>query len=114
MKQEKKAGAAAAPATADQGDIYARPITHHGGRKYLRTIRPAIPGSGEPIQIDVYCVINAFAVTCPATAHAIKKLLCAGQRGKGDELADLRGAMDALWRAYDDARSETQEGSDGQ
>lgn len=73
-------------------------IREHEGKKYLRTIRPAT-GSEQAIDIDVYCVIVAFKVTCPATAHAIKKLLCGGERGKGDRLADLNGAKAAIERA---------------
>lgn len=73
-------------------------IREHEGRKYLRTIRPAT-GAEQSIEIDVYCVLVAFAVTCPATAHAVKKLLCGGLRGKGDRLADLAGAKAAIERA---------------
>jgi hypothetical protein len=75
-------------------------ITQHEGKKYLKTIYPAT-GEFPAIDIDVYCVLKAFDVTCPATAHAIKKLLCAGMRGKGDRKADLIGAMSALNRAID-------------
>jgi hypothetical protein len=53
------------------------------------------------INVDVYSVLEAYKVTCPARAHAIKKLLCAGQRGKGEELADLIGALAAVNRAID-------------
>ncbi len=80
--------------------IYRKPIQDHGGNKYLRTIQPA-DGAGEPIKVDVYAVLAAFGVTCPGRQQAVKKLLCAGLRGKGSQLDDLRGAMDALWRALD-------------
>lgn len=50
-------------------------------------------------EIDVYDVLVAFNVTCPARAHAIKKLLCAGIRGKGDELQDLTEARQAVDRS---------------
>lgn len=49
--------------------------------------------------MDVYCVLDAFSVTCPARAHAIKKLLCAGSRGKAGTMQDLFEAMDAINRA---------------
>ncbi len=75
-------------------------IHDHEGRKYLRTIYPA-DGVGSPIQVDIYQVLVAFGVTCQATGHCIKKLLCAGTRGKGDRLADLIGADAALSRAID-------------
>ena len=32
--------------------------------------------------LDVYDVLKAYGVTCPATQHAIKKLL---RRGRGDK-----------------------------
>ena len=67
-----------------------KPKPEHTGSKYLRAIRsPA----------DVYDVLEAFNVTCPARQHAIKKLLCAGLRGKGDATQDLKEARDAVIRA---------------
>lgn len=63
------------------------------GSKYLRNIQ-TIGG-----KVDVYAVLEAFAVTCPARQHAIKKLLCAGLRGKGDSVQDLKEAADAVARA---------------
>jgi hypothetical protein len=74
-------------------------IENHEGKKYLRTIT-SVDGM-EDIQVDVYCVLAAFNVTCPATAHAIKKLLCGGQRSKGDLVADLKGVLAAVNRAID-------------
>ena len=84
-----------------------QPITSHEGAKYLRTIYPAGEVEVDPkresigLQIDVYSVLEAFNVTCPAAAHCIKKLLCAGERGKGDRLTDLIGAEAALSRAIE-------------
>lgn len=75
-------------------------IVQHEGRKYIRTIKPAVGGQ-SPIEVDVYCVLDSFNVMCPATAHAIKKLLCAGLRSKGTRMDDLQGAMAALNRAMD-------------
>lgn len=86
-------------------DIYKRPIDQHGGKKYLRAIRPA-DARAPVIMVDVYAVLKAFDVRCPATAHAIKKLLCAGLRDKGSREDDLKGAMDALWRAIELCREE--------
>ena len=60
------------------------------------------PGGGSH---DVYDVLTAFGVTCPAVAHAVKKLLCAGQRGHKDRLTDLREAMTAIARAAELERS---------
>lgn len=64
------------------------------GQKYLRPIQVTDEG-----QVDVYAVLDAFAVTCPARQHAIKKLLCSGLRGKGSEIQDLIEARDAVTRA---------------
>ena len=54
--------------------------------------------------IDVYDVLNAFGVTCPATQHAIKKLLMPGKRGHKSELGDLLEARASVDRAIDLAR----------
>jgi hypothetical protein len=53
----------------------------------------------EDVIIDVYDVLDAFDVTNPATAHAIKKLLCTGSRGAKDWETDLQEAIDSLERA---------------
>ena len=66
------------------------------GNKYKRTIYPNAAG-----QIDVYDVLVAFDVTCPARQHAIKKLLCAGLRGKGNAMQDLAEASMAVDRAME-------------
>lgn len=64
------------------------------GSKYLRAVTCLVNGKA-----DVYAVLEAFNVTCPARQHAIKKLLCSGIRGKGDALQDLTEAADAIDRA---------------
>ena len=68
------------------------------GAKYHRYIY-GVDDSHVGLTIDVYCVLDCYRVTCPATGHAIKKLLCAGLRGKGDRLQDLIEARDAITRA---------------
>lgn len=75
-------------------------ITEHEGKKYLREIHSAVTPS-EMCLIDVYSVIEAFGVTCPARAHAIKKLLCAGSRGRGSVENDLHGVIAAVNRAIE-------------
>ncbi len=67
---------------------------NQSGQKYLRKMTCLVDGNA-----DVYAVLDAFQVTCPARQHAIKKLLCSGLRGKGDSLQDLREARDAVARA---------------
>jgi len=49
------------------------------GAKYKKTIRDRT--TGDTIKGDVYDVLEAFNVTCPAMQHAIKKLLMPGERG---------------------------------
>jgi len=66
----------------------------HSGAKYLREFKTLVEG-----QIDVYEVLEAFKVTCPARQHAIKKLLCAGLREKATQAQDLSEAKDAVIRA---------------
>ena len=66
------------------------------GNKYHRTIHGVSEGS---LVIDVYNVLEAFGVTCPACQHAIKKLLCAGLRNKGSRLQDLNEAAESASRA---------------
>lgn len=67
---------------------------NQSGSKYLREMTHMVDG-----RADVYAVLIAFDVRCPARQHAIKKLLCSGIRGKGDCLQDLREARDAIDRA---------------
>lgn len=51
---------------------------------------------------DVYDILFAFDVTNPAVAHAIKKLLAAGQRSGGkDRLQDMREAIWSIERAVE-------------
>ena len=52
-------------------------------------------------KVDVYAVLLAFDVTCPAIQHAVKKLLCSGRRGHKDKLTDLREAATAIQRAIE-------------
>ena len=48
--------------------------------------------------IDVYRVLLLFGVTNPCLQHAVKKLLCAGNRGVKDELKDVQEAIASLLR----------------
>jgi len=80
-----------------------KPIHAHEGSKYLREIHGVYSTTGDKqsVQVDVYAVLEAFGVTCPARAHCIKKLLACGNRGKGNEMLDLIGAEAAVARAID-------------
>lgn len=48
--------------------------------------------------IDVYRVLDLFNVESNAVGHAIKKLLCSGQRGAKDHKQDIQEAIDSLNR----------------
>lgn len=72
----------------------------HSGNKYHRRIA-SVTNINEFSTVDVYSVLEAFQVHCPARQHAIKKLLCSGLRGKGDALQDLKECRDAITRAIE-------------
>ena len=63
------------------------------GNKYHRKL---LGLCGEEVTTDVYRVLTAFNVSSPPVQHALKKLLCAGIRGKGSEVQDLSEARDAI------------------
>ncbi|AKU42637.1 hypothetical protein [Vibrio phage H188] len=52
--------------------------------KYDRKIQVSDNGT-----VDVYDVLEAFNVTCPALQHLAKKALCAGLRGHKSTMTDL-------------------------
>ena len=64
--------------------------------KYLRTITNK---NGESIIVDVYDVLEAFQVTCPALQHLSKKALCAGLRGHKSAAEDLVDIWNSAERA---------------
>ena len=64
--------------------------------KYEKTFHST---DGQTFQADVYSVLEAFKVACPAVQHAVKKLLMPGQRGAKSEIEDLAEAENSLVRA---------------
>jgi len=80
--------------------------SNHGRTKYDRLVCPKYTSDTGGVYIDVYDVILAFNVTCPARQHAIKKLLCAGLRGKGDVIQDLEETKVAIDRAIHISKQE--------
>ena len=48
--------------------------------------------------IDIYRVLLLFNVVNPCIQHAIKKLLCAGQRGAKGQKQDVQEAIASLMR----------------
>jgi hypothetical protein len=80
------------------------PTGEHYMNKYQRKLTnpklvPRPNDDDYDVIIDVYDVLDAFDVSNPATAHAIKKLLCTGTRGLKDWETDLQEAIDSLERA---------------
>jgi hypothetical protein len=63
--------------------------------KYHKKIR------NHGVTVDVYDVLDAYGVENPAVAHAVKKMLMAGQRGYKDFQQDIQEAIDSLERAKD-------------
>lgn len=55
---------------------------------------------GHLLTMDVYRLCERFEINDPsgATQHAIKKLVCAGQRGSKGLLQDLQEAVDTINR----------------
>ena len=62
--------------------------------KYQREIKPGI-------FVDVYDVLAAFNVTCPAMAHGIKKCLSPGQRGVKDSIQDKNEEIASIKRSIE-------------
>ena len=54
-----------------------------------------------PTIVDVYDVLMAFKVACPARQHALKKLLQAGSRGAKGTKQDLQEALESILRAIE-------------
>ncbi len=61
--------------------------------KYIRSLKG--------IDVDVYDVLKAFDVRCPAMQHAIKKMLCSGLRGYKDKEQDKREAIASIERSIE-------------
>jgi hypothetical protein len=53
------------------------------------------------VDIDVYDVLIAFDVKCPAMQHAIKKMLCSGLRGYKDQTQDKLEAIASINRSIE-------------
>ena len=51
--------------------------------------------------IDVYRVLDLFNVSNPCVQHAVKKLLCSGQRGVKDTRQDVQEAITSLVRCLE-------------
>lgn len=90
LEREKPAPKTTPDLTAD--------FTKASSNKYEREITDR---QGNSATVDVYDVLKAFEVTCPATQHAVKKLLCSGLRGHKDLQTDLIEAKESIIRAIE-------------
>ena len=90
LEREKSAPKTAPDLTPD--------FTKVSSNKYEREITDR---KGNSATVDVYDVLKAFNVTCPATQHAVKKLLCSGLRGHKDLQTDLIEAKESIVRAIE-------------
>lgn len=52
-------------------------------------------------EIDIYRVLDIYNVKSHSVGHAIKKLLCAGQRGNKGYFQDISEAIKSLERELD-------------
>ena len=75
-------------------DLNAKPVS-----KYHRTIKG--------VQVDLYDVLVAYGVTCPALAHGIKKAMLPGQRHAKTFEQDIDEAIASLRRAKELAAGPT-------
>ena len=78
-------------------DIFSQ-IQNSTNNKYERELTDRYSNT---CHVDVYDVLLAFEVTCPAIQHAIKKLLCTGIRGHKDSAQDLLEAKESITRAIE-------------
>jgi hypothetical protein len=70
--------------------------------KYTKMITGLDVGNNTAnVYIDVYDVLKAFDVRCPALQHLIKKALNVGVRGHKDHTTDLQDIMDSSIRAIE-------------
>jgi hypothetical protein len=77
----------------------ARSSSGTGTNKYRRLIIDRT--TGQSVTADVYDILVAWGVACPATQHAIKKLLMPGQRGGKPARQDLEEALASVQAAID-------------
>ncbi len=67
----------------------------------------------EPVSVlvDVYDVLKAFSIDCPALAHALKKMLKPGSRGHKDSIQDKQEAIVSIWRSIDMEKQDEEVGN---
>lgn len=60
--------------------------------------------------IDIYRILQVYEVTDPCIQHAVKKLLCAGQRGYKEVEKDIDEAIQSMER-WKQMRKEEENGN---
>lgn len=87
-ERELRIGSGVAPG------VHSNDVITERSSKYHREIKPGV-------WVDVYDVLVAFNVTCPALQHLIKKALAVGQRGHKDASEDLKDILASAKRAIE-------------
>ena len=64
------------------------------GDKYMVMITER--STCKTISVDAYDIIIAVGITCPAKAHALKKIMFSGERGAKSYEIDVREAINSL------------------
>jgi hypothetical protein len=74
----------------------------NGVNRYLRIISGEHPPTGKrlAVEVDVYAIADAYGLKA-ARAHALKKLLLAGERGPKSKVQDLLECIQAIERAIE-------------
>lgn len=70
------------------GAVFDEELKHSHYKKYVSNLE----------FIDVYRVLDLFEVKSHAVGHAVKKLLCSGERGVKSREQDIQEAIDSLNR----------------
>lgn len=66
--------------------------------KYTKSIKGKC---GTIVDVDVYDVLKAYEVACPAMQHGLKKMLMSGQRGFKSAEEDKREAIASIERSIE-------------
>lgn len=80
----------------DQKSTHSKSDKFSDGDKYIRTMYGLC---GTAVKVDAYRVLDAYPTNDPAVDHAIKKMLCAGQRGHKYKITDYENAIESMQKA---------------
>ena len=91
----------------ESGECFKDTMKELIGHRGDHSVSPAVTDESKynrpckGITIDVYDVLKAFNVTCPALQHLIKKALAVGQRGHKGASEDLKDILASAKRAIE-------------